>query len=173
MWDIYLWRVSWQEISSSIIASNLIYYKKSCYDVLNGIERINKPGLRSLRMGRLVQERMVLTVEPGIYFINHLLDQALANPAQSCFINNQVLARFRGFGGVSVLGQSSCNFHIDFKFFISCMHFRWKYVRKIEFFRPPQKSNFLILHKKKHFLLLKCSSLQTKTLFYKNCFEIE
>ncbi|MED6278527.1 hypothetical protein CHARACLAT_024847 [Characodon lateralis] len=53
-------------------------------------------------MGRLVQERMVLTVEPGIYFINHLLDKALADPAQSCFINNQVLARFRGFGGVRI-----------------------------------------------------------------------
>ena len=59
------------------------------------------PGLRNLRMGRLVQERMVLTVEPGIYFINHLLDQALADPAQSCFFDSQVLARFRGFGGVS------------------------------------------------------------------------
>ncbi|XP_070687898.1 xaa-Pro dipeptidase-like [Pempheris klunzingeri] len=67
-----------------------------------GVERIDEPGLRSLRMGRLVQERMVLTVEPGIYFINHLLDQALANPAQSCFINNQALARFRGFGGVRI-----------------------------------------------------------------------
>ncbi|XP_067349072.1 xaa-Pro dipeptidase-like [Channa argus] len=44
-----------------------------------GVERIDEPGLRSLRMGRLVQERMFLTVEPGIYFINHLLDQALAN----------------------------------------------------------------------------------------------
>ncbi|XP_023851470.1 xaa-Pro dipeptidase [Salvelinus sp. IW2-2015] len=68
----------------------------------DGIERVNEPGLKSLRMGRLVQERMVLTVEPGIYFINHLLDQALANPAQSCFINNEVLARFRGFGGVRI-----------------------------------------------------------------------
>uniref|UniRef100_A0A669D3H1 Xaa-Pro dipeptidase n=1 Tax=Oreochromis niloticus TaxID=8128 RepID=A0A669D3H1_ORENI len=67
-----------------------------------GIERVDEPGLKSLRMGRLVQERMVLTVEPGIYFINHLLNQALANPAQSCFINNQVLARFRGFGGVRI-----------------------------------------------------------------------
>uniref|UniRef100_A0A3Q2ZE60 Xaa-Pro dipeptidase n=1 Tax=Kryptolebias marmoratus TaxID=37003 RepID=A0A3Q2ZE60_KRYMA len=67
-----------------------------------GVERINEPGLRSLRMGRLVRERMVLTVEPGIYFINHLLDQALADPAQSCFIDNQVLPRFRGFGGVRI-----------------------------------------------------------------------
>ncbi|XP_034733940.1 xaa-Pro dipeptidase [Etheostoma cragini] len=67
-----------------------------------GVERVDEPGLKSLRMGRLVQDRMVLTVEPGIYFINHLLDQALANPAQSCFINNQVLARFRGFGGVRI-----------------------------------------------------------------------
>uniref|UniRef100_A0A8C9Z9L0 Xaa-Pro dipeptidase n=1 Tax=Sander lucioperca TaxID=283035 RepID=A0A8C9Z9L0_SANLU len=67
-----------------------------------GVDRVDEPGLKSLRMGRLVQERMVLTVEPGIYFINHLLDQALANPAQSCFINNQVLTRFRGFGGVRI-----------------------------------------------------------------------
>ncbi|KAG7467878.1 hypothetical protein MATL_G00136860 [Megalops atlanticus] len=67
-----------------------------------GVERIDEPGLRSLRMGRVVQERMVLTVEPGIYFINHLLDQALASPAQRCFINNDVLARFRSFGGVRI-----------------------------------------------------------------------
>ncbi|XP_064827302.1 xaa-Pro dipeptidase-like [Oncorhynchus masou masou] len=67
-----------------------------------GIERVNEPGLKSLGMGRLVQERMVLTVEPGIYFINHLLDQALANPAQSCFINNEVLTRFHRFGGVRI-----------------------------------------------------------------------
>lgn len=75
--------------------------KANCHCV-QGVERIDEPGLKSLRMGRLVQERMVLTVEPGIYFISHLLDQALANPAQSCFINSNVLARFRGFGGVSV-----------------------------------------------------------------------
>ena len=69
--------------------------------MIQGVERISEPGLNNLRMGRVVQERMVLTVEPGIYFISHLLDQAVAEPTQSCFINNQVLDRFRSFGGVS------------------------------------------------------------------------
>uniref|UniRef100_A0A8C9EJE4 Xaa-Pro dipeptidase n=1 Tax=Pavo cristatus TaxID=9049 RepID=A0A8C9EJE4_PAVCR len=67
-----------------------------------GVERIDLPGLRSLRTARNLEQGMVLTIEPGIYFINHLLDQALRDPAQSCFINNDVLQRFRGFGGVRI-----------------------------------------------------------------------
>ncbi|XP_033014565.1 xaa-Pro dipeptidase [Lacerta agilis] len=67
-----------------------------------GVERIDLPGLRSLRTARLLVQGMVLTVEPGIYFIDHLLDQALADPAQACFFNNEVLSRFRGFGGVRI-----------------------------------------------------------------------
>uniref|UniRef100_V9KM06 Xaa-Pro dipeptidase n=1 Tax=Callorhinchus milii TaxID=7868 RepID=V9KM06_CALMI len=67
-----------------------------------GVDRIEEPGLRSLRTARVLLEGMVLTIEPGIYFIQHLLDQALADPAQACFINADILGRFRGFGGVRI-----------------------------------------------------------------------
>jgi hypothetical protein len=43
---------------------------------------------------------MVLTVEPGCYFMEPLLQPALADPATSVFFNVAVLQRFRGFGGV-------------------------------------------------------------------------
>lgn len=45
---------------------------------------------------------MVLTIEPGCYFIEPLLTQALANPEQARFICGEVLARFRGTGGVRI-----------------------------------------------------------------------
>jgi Xaa-Pro dipeptidase len=37
-----------------------------------GVTRINEPGLKSLRTARVLCEGMVLTIEPGIYFIQHV-----------------------------------------------------------------------------------------------------
>lgn len=71
--------------------------------MFQGVERIDEPGLRSLRTARHLLAGMVLTIEPGIYFIDHVLDQALSDPAQACFIKADILTRFRGFGGVSTV----------------------------------------------------------------------
>jgi Xaa-Pro dipeptidase len=45
-----------------------------------GVERIQEPGIRYLRMRRKLQPGMVVTVEPGIYFVDSLLDPAIGNP---------------------------------------------------------------------------------------------
>jgi Xaa-Pro dipeptidase len=65
-----------------------------------GIERIDEPGIRSLRCGRKLEEGMVITVEPGIYFIDALLEPALRDPVKSRFLVPEVVARFRNFGGI-------------------------------------------------------------------------
>lgn len=62
--------------------------------------RPSEPGFRKLRTARNLEEGFVLTNEPGCYFIDVLLDKALADPDQSIHINNDILKRFRGFGGV-------------------------------------------------------------------------
>jgi len=63
-------------------------------------ERSNHPGVGKLRTSRNLEAGMVLTSEPGCYFINALLDAALADPSKARFLNAEVLSRFRGFGGV-------------------------------------------------------------------------
>jgi Xaa-Pro dipeptidase len=59
------------------------------------------PGLKSLRTARILQEHMVLTVEPGCYFIDHLLDEVLEESNHlSQYLNAELLQEYRGFGGV-------------------------------------------------------------------------
>jgi len=62
--------------------------------------RIQQPGLVKLRTARILEPNMVLTVEPGCYFIDHLLDSALADPLLSKYLCHEVVEEYRGYGGV-------------------------------------------------------------------------
>ncbi len=64
-----------------------------------GAKRATRPGLRSLRNVRELKEGMVLTVEPGCYFIESEIAKALADPAKAPYMNAE---RAR-----SMLGQVS------------------------------------------------------------------
>ncbi|KAI3421692.1 uncharacterized protein J3R85_011881 [Psidium guajava] len=69
---------------------------------LQGLERPKEPGLSSLRTVRELQEGMVITVEPGCYFIDALLDPAMESANTSKFFNHDAIGRFRKFGGVRI-----------------------------------------------------------------------
>ena len=64
-------------------------------------ERPAAPGVKKLRTARYLEAGMVLTNEPGCYFVDALLDAALRDPVHSRYLDAAVInTRFRGFGGV-------------------------------------------------------------------------
>jgi len=65
-------------------------------------ERSSLAGLRSLRTARVLAAGQVLTIEPGCYFIDFLLDRALADPELSKFFVVDRINEYRGFGGVRI-----------------------------------------------------------------------
>ncbi|KAH9623952.1 hypothetical protein KSS87_012296 [Heliosperma pusillum] len=69
---------------------------------LKGLERSKEPGLKSLRTVRQLEEDMVITVEPGCYFINALLIPAMQSAVTAKFFNRDAISRFEGFGGVRI-----------------------------------------------------------------------
>lgn len=65
-----------------------------------GCKFINKSSL-NFKMGRLISEGHVLTVEPGIYFINSLLDELFASKFKE-LINWSLVELLKPYGGVRI-----------------------------------------------------------------------
>ena len=61
---------------------------------------IDQFGTSSLRMGRRLQERFVITDEPGCYFIPALIDQWRAQGMHKEFLNYDKIETFKDFGGI-------------------------------------------------------------------------
>jgi len=67
-----------------------------------GTERYKEPGIKSLRARRTLEKNMVITVEPGIYFIPALLEPAFKDPILSKYLNEEKLRENINFGGVRI-----------------------------------------------------------------------
>jgi len=59
-------------------------------------------GTAYLRMGKKLKTGMVVTVEPGCYFIPALIDQWKAENKHSEFINYDLLETYKDFGGIRI-----------------------------------------------------------------------
>ena len=64
------------------------------------VERSDKFGWCSLRMGRALEPGFVMTVEPGMYFIPQLMDMWEAENKCADFINYSTLRNYRDAGGM-------------------------------------------------------------------------
>ncbi|MCG8374266.1 MAG: aminopeptidase P family protein [Balneolales bacterium] len=67
-----------------------------------GVDRIDRPGIKFLRARRELQPGMVVTIEPGIYFVPAVLEPAMKNPEQSKFLNVEKVKSLLDFGGVRI-----------------------------------------------------------------------
>lgn len=67
-----------------------------------GVERIDRPGIRFLRVRRELMPGMVITVEPGIYFIPALLKPALEKEEKARFLNKEKVESLFNFGGIRI-----------------------------------------------------------------------
>lgn len=68
-----------------------------------GTSRQDDPSIKeNLRCGRELVENMVITVEPGFYFIDYLLKELAANADQARFVDFKRLEELKPVGGVRI-----------------------------------------------------------------------
>ena len=67
-----------------------------------GVDRIDRPGIKFLRARRELLPGMVVTIEPGIYFVPAFLKPAIADPEKNQFLNTDKVESLLDFGGVRI-----------------------------------------------------------------------
>jgi len=67
-----------------------------------GVQRIQAPGIRYLRMRRALEPGFVVTVEPGVYFVEFILNEARNDNEIAKYMNWDVVDRFIKVGGVRI-----------------------------------------------------------------------
>ncbi len=67
-----------------------------------GVDRIDRPGIKFLRVRRELMPGMVITIEPGIYFIPALLKPALEDEEKAKFLNRNKVESMLDFGGIRI-----------------------------------------------------------------------
>jgi Xaa-Pro aminopeptidase len=65
-------------------------------------KRSTQFGTSFLRFGRKLEKGIILTVEPGIYFIPALIDLWKGEKKYESFINYNVLTKYKTFGGIRI-----------------------------------------------------------------------
>ena len=65
---------------------------------------VHDVGYKSItyKSNNILENGMFITVEPGIYFIDFLMDEAESSTVLQKYINVEELEKYRGFGGVRI-----------------------------------------------------------------------
>jgi len=67
-----------------------------------GVDRIDRPGIKFLRARRELLPGMVITIEPGIYFVPAVLKPAMQDSEKNKFLNIEKVESLLNFGGVRI-----------------------------------------------------------------------
>ncbi|RNC84010.1 MAG: aminopeptidase P family protein [Balneola sp.] len=67
-----------------------------------GVDRIDRPGIQFLRARRELMPGMVITIEPGIYFVPAVLEPAIEDEEKAKYLNVEKVKELLSFGGVRI-----------------------------------------------------------------------